>query len=329
LQKFAALIQWFDTHAVSPDPDDDSIEWVRCVPFVALHLVCLGVFYVGWSWFAVGVSLSLYAVRMFAITGFYHRYFSHRSFKTSRGVQFLFALLGATAVQRGALWWASHHRHHHRHSDLQTDTHSPGLQGFWWSHVGWFACSKNFRTDYSRVRDLTAFPELVFLNRFDTLVPIAFAFGLFGIGWIFGQIFPELGTNGWQLFIWGFGISTVVLFHCTCSINSLAHIIGKQRYATGDESRNSFLLALVTMGEGWHNNHHYFMSSARQGFYWWEIDVTFYGLKLLESLGIIWALKPVPMTVYQRSSISNGAGEEVRIGNQLRGNPIEGDGGGV
>jgi len=173
---------------------------------------------------------------------------------------------------------------------------------------------------------LTTFPELVFLNRFDTLVPIAFASGLFGIGWIFEHIFPELGTNGWQLFIWGFGISTVVLFHCTCSINSLAHIIGRQRFETGDESRNSFLLALVTLGEGWHNNHHYFMNSARQGFYWWEVDVTYYGLKLLERLGIIWGLNPVPNSVYHRLSISSG-GKEVRIGKKGWDNPDERDGG--
>ena len=214
----------------------------------------------------------------------------------------MFAVWGASAVQRGALWWAGHHRHHHRHSDQETDAHSPGRKGFWWAHLGWFACAKNFRTDYSRVRDFAKFPELVFLNRFDSLVPAALAVGLFGTGCLLERFAPGLGTNGLQLLVWGFFISTTALFHFTCSINSLAHIIGRKRFATHDESRNSLLLALVTLGEGWHNNHHHYMNSARQGFFWWEIDVTFYALKVLERLGLIWDLRPVPAAVYDRAN---------------------------
>lgn len=303
--RLAALAQWFDSDyeaeqsATRESPD--KIDWFRCLPFVFLHLGCLGVFWVGWSGFAVGAALALYLLRMFAITAFYHRFFSHRAFKTSRWAQLLFAVLGASAAQRGALWWAGHHRHHHRHSDKEDDTHSPRRKGFIWAHLGWFACAKNFRTDYSRVRDFAKFPELVFLNRFDSLVPMALAAGLFGAGWMLERFAPSLGTNGPQLLVWGFFVSTTLLFHFTCSINSLAHIIGKKRFATDDESRNSLLLAIVTLGEGWHNNHHHYMNSARQGFYWWEVDVTYYGLKVMERSGLIWELRPVPEAVYARA----------------------------
>lgn len=223
---------------------------------------------------------------MFAITGFYHRYFSHRSFQTSRPMQFLFAVIGASSVQRGPLWWAAHHRKHHRHSDTEHDVHSPHHHGFWWSHVGWITSPANFPTDYSQVPDLAKYPELRFIDRFDTLVPLLLALALYWIG-------------GLPYLIWGFFISSVVLFHFTCSINSLAHIWGGQRYDTSDQSRNNLFLALLTFGEGWHNNHHKYPGSSRQGFFWWEIDLTYYGLKLLASLRLITDLRPVPERVLQ------------------------------
>lgn len=273
-------------------------EFRRALPFVFLHVGCLAVIWVGWSWTAVAVAAALYFVRMFAITGFYHRYFSHRTFRTSRAMQFLFAALGNTSVQRGALWWASVHRHHHQHSDQEEDVHSPSLSGFVWAHIGWMTSSKNFPTDYKAVRDLARFPELVFLNRFDLVVPAIFAASLYGFGEILRVFAPQLGTSGGQLFVWGFFISTVVLLHGTLFINSLAHVFGRRRFATDDDSRNSFLLALITLGEGWHNNHHRYMGTARQGFYWWEIDVTYYLLKALSWTGLIWDLKPVPHSIY-------------------------------
>ena len=253
---------------------------------------------VGWSWTAVAVAVALYVVRMFAITAFYHRYFAHRAFRTSRAVQFLLAILGNTAIQRGALWWASVHRHHHRHSDQEEDAHSPGLHGFWWSHIGWMTTSKNFPTDYRSVNDLAKFPELVFLNRFDLIVPAIFGAALFGFGALLDALWPQLGTSGAQVFVWGFFVSTVVLLHGTLFVNSLAHIVGSRRFQTSDDSRNSFLLAIFTLGEGWHNNHHRYMNTARQGFYWWEIDVSYYMLKALSWTGLIWDLKPVPATIY-------------------------------
>jgi stearoyl-CoA desaturase (delta-9 desaturase) len=269
------------------------------LPFVFLHLGCLGVIWAGWSMTAVVVAVVLYLVRMFAITGFYHRYFSHKTFHTSRAAQFLFALLGATAVQRGPLWWSYQHRHHHKHSDEEEDVHSPTIRGFWWSHIGWITSGRNFPTDYSQVRDLAKFPELVFLNRFDSLVPFVFAVALFTLGHFLGEFFPSLGVTSWQLLVWGFFISTTVLFHATSSINSLAHLLGKRRYETEDNSRNSLFLALITLGEGWHNNHHRYMTAARQGFYWWEIDISYYLLKVLSWTGLIWNLKPVPLAAYE------------------------------
>jgi stearoyl-CoA desaturase (delta-9 desaturase) len=290
-----ALRRWIDTAAVDSDERyPDRIDWLRVVPFVALHLACLGVLWVGVSWIAVAVAGALYALRMFAITGFYHRYFSHKAFKTSRPLQFLFALIGATSVQRGPLWWASHHRNHHRHSDTEADLHSPVTHSFWWAHMGWFLTPRGFATDWGSIRDLERYPELRWIDRFDTLIPVVLATVLFVFGEWLQAAHPQLGTSGPQMLIWGFFVSTVVLFHATVSINSLAHRFGWRRFATRDNSRNNLWLALLTFGEGWHNNHHHFPGSARQGFRWWEIDLTFYGLRLLSLLGLVWDLKPVP-----------------------------------
>jgi stearoyl-CoA desaturase (Delta-9 desaturase) len=296
-----ALIRWFDTSANQgrdlSDADAERIDWLRVLPFIGLHLACLGVIWVGFSWFALGVAALLYGVRMFAITGFYHRYFSHKAFKTSRPMQFLFGLVGAASVQRGPLWWAAHHRHHHRHSDQPEDKHSPVQHGFWWSHMGWFLTKAGFRTDWEAIKDLVKFPELKWLDRFDIFVPVALATGLYALGAALERWAPGLGTTGPQLLIWGFFVSTVVLFHATVTINSLSHVFGKRRYETRDSSRNNWLLALLTFGEGWHNNHHHFPGSARQGFRWWEIDLTYYTLKLMSWLGLVWDLKPVPANV--------------------------------
>ena len=306
-----AVVQWFDSDYGSDDlatarAKPDKVDFGRCCAFIFLHAICLGVLWVGWSWTAAAVAVALYFVRMFAITGFYHRYFSHRSFQTSRFMQFLFAALGSSAIQRGPLWWAAHHRHHHQHSDEEDDTHSPRQHGFWWAHMGWITNARNFPTDYSRIKDFAKFPELVFLNRFDALVPLLLGATLYGVGAWLERSYPGLGTSGGQLLIWGF-VSTVVLFHCTCFINSLAHVFGRQRFATGDTSRNSLLLALLTLGEGWHNNHHHYMHSTRQGFYWWEIDLTYYGLKALSWTGLIWNLRPVPVEVLEEGRVKVAA----------------------
>ena len=304
----AALVQWFDSDHTPDDPEKmraepDRVDWIRCIPFIILHAGCLGVIWVGWSPFAVGAALVFYVVRMFAVTGIYHRYFSHKTYSTSRVGQFLLALWGATTVQRGALWWAYHHRHHHQHSDEPEDAHSPHVHGFWWSHIGWITSRRNFPTDYSKVKDLAKFPELVFLNRFDTVIPILSAIAILLTGQLLAHVAPGLHTTGAQLLVWGFFISTTALFHGTSCINSMAHLMGRRRFDTGDDSRNSFILALITLGEGWHNNHHRYMSCTRQGFYWWEIDITYYVLRGLSWTGLIWDLKPVPESVYKEVSV--------------------------
>jgi stearoyl-CoA desaturase (Delta-9 desaturase) len=289
-----AFVRWFDTEAGAADPRDERIDWLRVVPFIGMHLMCLGVFFVGVSSIALWTALALYALRMFAITAFYHRYFSHRAFRTSRVVQFLFGVIGASSVQRGPLWWASHHRHHHRHADTPEDPHSPGQRGFFHSHVGWFLTRGGFHADRERVRDLARFPELRLLDRFDVLVPIALATALFLWGGWLEREHPALGTTAAQMLVWGFFVSTVVLFHATVTINSLAHGWGRRRYDTRDDSRNNWLLALITFGEGWHNNHHQFPGSARQGHRWWELDLSWYVLCVMSWLHIVRDLKRVP-----------------------------------
>ena len=296
-----ALRRWIDSSTAGEEARGDprGIDWPRVVPFVLMHAGCLGVVWTGWSPFAVALAVALYALRMFAITAFYHRYFAHRAFRASRGWQFVFAVLGATAVQRGPLWWAAHHRHHHVHSDRPGDAHSAVQDGFLWSHMGWFLARENFATRSHLVRDLARYPELRWLDRYDVAVPAALGVGLWALGAWLEAAHPSLGTGPWQLVVWGFCISTVVLFHATFVINSLAHRWGARRYETGDESRNNPLLALITLGEGWHNNHHRYPSAARQGFYWWELDLSWYGLKLLAALGIVRDLRPVPRSVLE------------------------------
>ncbi len=308
------ILRWFDSEAKPEQLDANStaFNWPRVLPFIALHIGCFGVLWVGVSAFAAWFALGFFLLRMFAITGFYHRYFSHKTFKTNRFWQFIFAVLGASAAQRGPLWWAAHHRHHHQHSDSPADLHSPQEQGFWWSHVGWFTCDAGFRTDYNRVRDWARYPELRFLNRYDALVPLLCLGLIYGLGEWLAATRPELGTNGAQLVIWGFFISTVAVFHGTVSINSLAHVWGKRRFETTDDSRNNFWLALITLGEGWHNNHHRWPTSARQGFRWWEVDITYYLLWLMEKAGIIHDLKPVPSSIRKETLERDRALKESR-----------------
>jgi len=291
-----SLRRWFDTDTPPQDRDAGRIDWLRGAPFVGLHLGCLAVLWVGVSRIALEVAAVTYAVRMFAITAFYHRYFAHRTFRTTRALQFAFAVLGATSVQRGPLWWAAHHRRHHQHADTALDPHSP-RDGFLRSHMLWFLRSEAFATDWKRIPDLARYPELRWLDRYDIAVPVLFATLLYAGGALLARYAPQFGTSGAQLLVWGFCVSTVVLFHVTVTINSLAHRFGARRYDTRDDSRNNFWLALLTFGEGWHNNHHHFPGSVRQGFRWWEVDLTYYGLRLMALLGLVQRLKPVPARV--------------------------------
>ena len=266
-------------------PDLDRVSWLASVPFFAAHAVALATpFLVPFEWRWLGLAAALYAARLFGITAGYHRYFSHRSFRTSRAFQLVLAVLGATATQKGPLWWAAHHRDHHRFSDGPDDVHSPLERGFWWSHVGWILSRRYDETKLDRVRDLARYPELRWLDRFHVVPPLALAAILFLAG-------------GWPALLWGYFVSTVALWHGTFVINSLAHVFGRRRYETADGSRNSAVLALVTFGEGWHNNHHFYQASARLGFFWWEVDVSYYLLRALAAARVVWDLKSPPPQV--------------------------------
>ena len=260
------------------DPCEEKVHLLTSLPFFAIHIAALGVLLVPFAWSYVVVALALYYVRMFGLSAGYHRYFSHRTYKTSRPFRFVLAWLGSTAAQKGVLWWAATHREHHRYSDTERDPHSPVERGFWWAHVGWILRSKHRATRLERVHDLAGDPELRWLNRWHLVPPILLAIGLFLIG-------------GLPLFLWGFCVSTVLLWHGTFAVNSLAHVYGSVRYRTRDQSRNNWWLALLTLGEGWHNNHHHAPGSVNQGFFWWEIDVSDYVLRLLRRLGIVWDLR--------------------------------------
>ena len=254
---------------------------VQSMPFAAVHVGALAVVFFQFRWWYPLMALGLYAVRMFFVTGGYHRYFSHRTFKTTRAFQFLLAVMAETSMQKGVLWWAAHHRHHHRFSDLEEDIHSPTLKGFWWSHLGWILSKRYNSTRAELVPDLARYPELRWLNRYHMVPGLTLAAVL-------------LLTGGMSVFLWGFCVSTVVLWHGTFTINSLCHVFGRRRYPTTDTSKNSLILSLITLGEGWHNNHHHYMSSVRQGFFWWEIDLTYYVLKVLSWVHVVWDLKAPP-----------------------------------
>jgi stearoyl-CoA desaturase (Delta-9 desaturase) len=276
--------------AASDDkPSDNSdahndIIYPSAIPFVLVHLACAAAIWTGITWQAVAIGFVLYWLRIFAIGAGYHRYFSHRAFSTSRAFQFVLALLSQSTAQKSVLWWAAKHRHHHLHSDTERDVHSPRQMGFWYSHVGWIFARGHGKTDLVKVADFARYPELMWLHRYE-LVP-AIALGV--LCWLIG---------GWSGLVVGFFWSTVFVYHATFCINSLAHVHGRKRYVTGDDSRNNWLLALFTMGEGWHNNHHACQSSVRQGFRWWEYDPTFYILKALSWLRVVWDLKRPPEAV--------------------------------
>lgn len=281
----------------------DKINWVSGLPFILLHAACLLVFWTSFSWVALAALVLSYSIRMFGITAGFHRYFSHRTFKTGRVFQFCLAWLGTSSAQKGPLWWAAHHRHHHKHSDTEKDIHSPVQQSLWWSHVGWILSNRFKATNFKMVKDLAKYPELKFLNDFHLLPPLQLAVGTFVLGELLDFYFPSLGTSGFQLLVYGFILSTVLLYHGTFTVNSLAHVFGKRRFKTKDDSRNNWFISLITLGEGWHNNHHRFPSSERQGFYWWEFDVSHYMLKILSWFRLVWDLRVPPQRVYAENRV--------------------------
>ena len=274
-----------ETEISRPSHEEDIIH-PRVLPFVIVHLTCFAIFWVDVQpidWIICG---ALYVIRMFGITAGFHRYFSHRSFKTSRAFQFFLAFLGQSSAQRGVLWWAAKHRHHHKHSDTEQDIHSPVQHGFWFSHVLWIFSKRGLTIDYTTIKDFQKYPELVWLEKWERLPPVILGVLVWAVA-------------GWSGLVVGFFVSTVLLFHGTFTINSLSHVFGKQPYVTGDDSRNNLFLAIITLGEGWHNNHHHFPSATPQGFHWWQIDITYYTLKILSVFRIVWDLRLPPAHVVE------------------------------
>lgn len=291
------------TSTVSPQSPSTSHGWTirahAMLGFGTVHLAAvIGLFLVPFSWKAAAICLGSYYLRMFGVTAGFHRYFSHRTFRLGRGWQLVMALLAQTSAQKGVLWWASHHRHHHRNSDRPSDIHSPVQRGFWWSHIGWILSDEHDETDYTAIADFAKYPELRWLNR-HYILPT------FGYAALLTAIF------GWQGLVYGYFLSTVLLWHGTFIINSLMHLIGRRVYDTVDDSRNSFFFAMLTMGEGWHNNHHYYPGSAAQGFRWWQLDPTFYLLWLLERIGIVRELRRPPAAL--RAQAGTGAALAGRV----------------
>jgi len=271
-----------------PQTDPSGIDWPGSVPFFLMHILAFSAFFFPFDATMFWLCLGSYYLRMFGVTAGYHRYFAHRAYKTSRVFQFCLAFLAQTSAQKGVLWWAGHHRHHHKHSDTEQDLHSPKQRGFWWAQVGWILSRGTSETQLKYIQDFAKYPELRWLNRFFLVPPTLYAVTIWLI-WGFPGLF------------WGFFFSTFLLFNGTFFINSLTHVFGKVRYRSGDESKNSLILALITCGEGWHNNHHYYQATANQGWFWWEIDVSYYVLKVLSWCHLVWDLRKPPEHIKART----------------------------
>jgi len=253
-------------------------EWVNLFPFIAIHLAVAGIFFVETTWTALILCAVAYSFRVWALTAGFHRYFAHRSYKTSRWFQFVIGSIGSASLQRGPIWWAGEHRHHHRFSDHDGDPHSPIKNSVFWSHVGWVMARGESNTDWQGMRDWAMYPELKWLDRFHWIPGALWGVATYAIG-------------GWPGVFWGFFLSTVLVYHVTFCVNSVCHLFGYRRYQTTDMSRNNWIVAILTFGEGWHNNHHHYQSSARQGFAWYEIDISYISLRVLSWFGIVWDVR--------------------------------------
>lgn len=303
----AYIRHWFSGE-YAPPPEGDAVkkgyDWIGFIPFFLFHIMCFGIIWVGWSPFAVGFAVVFYVIRMFGITAFYHRYFSHRSFQANRFFSFIFAVMACSAMQEGPLWWAAIHRHHHRYADTDQDVHSPLKRGFWYSHIGWLIARENKRIRIEYLKDWMKYPELILLDKFSMVIPVAVGALTLLTGHLLYRFAPELNTNGLQLLVWGFFVSTIASAHATFSINSIDHMFGSRRYIMPNTSRNNVLMAILTLGEGWHNNHHHYAVTAKAGFYWWEIDITYYLLVILSWVGIVRDLRPLPREIRDKDHVS-------------------------
>jgi stearoyl-CoA desaturase (delta-9 desaturase) len=269
--------------------------------FWVVQASALLLFAVPFTWGFVALWAVSHFLRAIGLTLAFHRYFAHRAFQMSRPARAFWALVGTAAMQKGPLWWAGNHIDHHKYADREGDPHSPKVSGFYYAHVGWFLDD----TKYERLslanpvmRDFGHVPELAFLDRYFWLPPLALAAGLYAYG-------------GLPWLVWGFCLPTTTLAHATFAINTVNHLWGSRRFDTLDESRNNPITALFAVGEGWHNNHHRYQRAARNGFYWWEVDVTWYVIRLMQALGIAWDVQPVPARVYAEALHGRAPGRAV------------------
>ena len=256
---------------------------------ILLHASCLLALLTGVSRAAALVCFLVYCWRIFGITVGFHRCLAHRTFRTSRVFQFVLAWFGTSAMQRGPLWFVALHRAHHRHADTELDVHSPVARSFWWGHIGWILCRRFDEADLRMVRDLSAYPELRWLDRAFLVPPATTLLGCAAAGYLLP------GTSVLQVLVWGFAVSTVLSYHATFAVNSLSHRYGSRPFHTKDNSRNNWLVAAIMMGEGFHNNHHRFPASARFGCERWQIDIGYCVLWLLAKAGLVWDLRILPV----------------------------------
>lgn len=258
-------------------------NWYHILFFAPLHLgALLALFPAFFSWKAVGVALLLYWVTGgLGITLGFHRLLTHRSFATPKWLEYFLALCGTLACQGGPFDWVGIHRQHHLHSDQELDPHDSN-KGFWWSHINWmFYNSPGLDEVPKFIKDIADDPVYQFLHK--NMVFLQVCLGLF-----------LLWLGGWSFVVWGVFVRLVFVWHCTWFVNSATHKFGYRTYESGDRSTNCWWVALLTYGEGWHNNHHAFQYSARHGLKWWEIDLTWMTIQLLQALGLATNVKLPP-----------------------------------
>ena len=272
----------------------EKLSLIVSLPFLSVHIGAIYALTISPSPFALFMVFLMYFIRMFGITAGFHRLFSHRSFKTNRAFQFFLAYAATCSAQMGPIWWASHHRHHHKYTEQIEDPHTPTLKGFFWAHVGWIMSPVNSPTKEEYVGDLMKYPELKWLDKYHYFAPFSLVILLYGLGEFMAVNYAQYNTNGMELVLWGFFVSTVLLYHATFMVNSVCHVFGHRTYDTKDGSVNNFLVAILTLGEGWHNNHHAFPNSEKQGHKWYQIDISHYILWCLSKIGVVWKIRDVP-----------------------------------
>jgi stearoyl-CoA desaturase (delta-9 desaturase) len=271
--------------------------------FWTVQASALLVFAVPFRWAFVALWAASHFLRAIGLTLAFHRYFAHRAFKMNRAARFVWAFIGTAAMQKGPLWWAGHHVNHHRFADREGDPHSPMVSGFYYAHIGWFLNDSKYDSVEASnpvIRDFSKVPEIAWLEKYFFLPPLALAATMFLLG-------------GLPWLVWGFCLPTMTLAHSTFAINTVNHMFGSRRFETLDESRNNPLTAFFAVGEGWHNNHHRYQRAARNGFYWWEFDPTWYVIGAMGAVGLASEIQAVPPRIYEEAR----AGRKRRVSRAL------------